>query len=116
MQLLKYQSEAEEIVLGTSYDIYNRNGEFRLIDSSIGEVSKVRLPYVQDTVKLNRLRLNHLITSLSDWTEEECLQAQQDISDGTEFDLAIKEGTPKRYEFYFTIRIPFILFITRTLT
>ena len=93
---MKYQSEAEEIVLGTSYDVYNRNGDFRLVDSSIGEVSKVRFPYVHDAVKLNRLRLNHLITSLSDWTEEERLQAQRDVTDGTDFDLAIKEGTPKR--------------------
>ena len=97
MQLLKYQSEAEEVILGTSYDIYNQNGEFRLIDSSIGEVSKIRLPYVQDRVKFNRLRLNHLIESLSDWTTEECLEAQQQLSEGTNFDLAIKEGTPKRY-------------------
>ena len=97
LQLLKYQSEAEEIVLGTSYDIYDQDGEYRLVDSSIGEVSKIRLPYVQDTVKLNRLRLNHLIESLSDWTENECLQAQRDLTAGTDFDLAIKEGTPKRY-------------------
>ena len=47
-------------------------------------------------MKLNRLRLNHLIQSLSDWTEDECLQAQREVTDGTEFDLAIKEGTPKR--------------------
>lgn len=93
---MKYQSEAEEVVLGTSYDIYNQDGEFRLIDSSIGEVNKVRFPYVQDTVKLNRLRLNHLIQSLSDWTDDECLQAQREVTDGTDFDLAIKEGTPKR--------------------
>ena len=94
---MKYQSEAEEIVLGTSYDVYQHKGNFRLIDSSIGEVSKVRLPYVQDTVKLNRLRLNHLIDTLSDWTEDECLQAQREVSEGTEFDLDIKEGTSKRY-------------------
>ena len=96
MQLLKYQSEAEEIVLGTSYDIYDLDGEYRLVDSTIGEISKVRLPYVQDTVKLNRLRLNHLIESLSDWSDNDCLQAQRSLTEGTEFDLDIKEGTPKR--------------------
>ena len=93
---MKYQAEAEEAVRGASYDVYSQDGGFRLVDSSIGEVSKVRFPYVNDAVKLNRLRLDHLIASLSDWTEEECLQAQQDLTKGTEFDLAIKEGTPKR--------------------
>ena len=96
LQLLKYQSEAEEVVLGTSYDIYNNGGKYRLVDSSIGEVSEVRLPYVQDTIKLNRLRLTHLIETLSDWTEDECLQAQREVTAGTDFDLAIKDGTPKR--------------------
>ena len=67
-----------------------------MVDSAIGEISKIRLPYVQDTVKLNRLRLNHLIESLSDWTDNDCLQAQRTLVEGTEVDLAIKEGTPKR--------------------
>ena len=82
--------------MNTSYDIYRSGGNFRLVDSSIGEVSKVRLPYVHDTVKLNRLRLTHLIETLSDWSEDECLQAQREVGAGTEFDLAIEEGTPKR--------------------
>ena len=93
---MKYQSEAEESVRGISYDVYNQNGEFRLIDSTLGTISKVRLPYIQDAVKLNRLRLNHLIESLSDWSTEECLEAQQQIVEGTDFDLGIKEGSPKR--------------------
>ena len=101
LQLLKYQSEAEEIIRDTAYEIKNsRNGEFRLVDSSLGRVSAVRFPYVEDTVKLNRAHLNHLLTTLSDWTESDCLQAQEDIRSGSEFDLNLDENSPKRYELY----------------
>ena len=66
------------------------------MDASLGKVSAVRFPYVEDAVKLNRARLNHLLTTLSDWTDSECLQAQESIRGGSEFDLAFEENNPKR--------------------
>ena len=96
MKLLKYQSEAEEVVKNVTYDLYAKDGEIRLIDSTMGAVSKIRFPYVCDSVKLNRFRLNHLIETLADWTDDECLQARQELAEGTEIDLALKDDSPKR--------------------
>ena len=94
---MKYQTEAEEVIRDTAYEIqHSRTGEFRLVDSSLGKISAVRFPYVEDTIKLNRARLNHLLSTLSDWSDSECLQAQEDIRRGSDFDLAFEENSPKR--------------------
>ena len=97
MQLLKYQSESEETIRSTAYEIkHSRTGEFRLVDASLGKISAVRFPYIEDAIKLNRAHLDHLLTKLSDWTDSECLQAQESIRGGSEFDLAFEENSPKR--------------------
>ena len=99
--MIKYQSEAEEAIRNVTYDVYIHDGDFRLVDSKLGKVSAIRLPYVSDTVKLNRAHLNHLIESLADWTESECQQARQKVTEGTELDFDLDENAPRRLENYF---------------
>ena len=94
------------MVKSATYDIYARDGELRLIDSTIGQISRIRFPYICDSVKLNRFRLNHLIESLADWSDADRLQAHQTITEGTEVDMAIKDNAPKRYCFIFILIEP----------
>ena len=97
MNLIRKQSESESVIRDVSYDIVHGEGRFELVDSSIGDINSVRFPYVSDTVKLNRKRLDHMLVHYSDWTDQECLQAQSEIVSNTEFNLfSTKNKGPKR--------------------
>ena len=98
--MLKHQAESEEVIRDTSHDIAKHDGNFDLVDSVIGPITKRRFPYVVDAVKLNGKRLDHMLTQCSDWSEQECVTAHKSITAGVEFS-ARKEGAPRRYALRF---------------
>ena len=79
----------------TSYDIEHRDGKFQLADISLGEISNKRFIYICDAVKMNRKRLDYMLTQSSDWSEQECHAAHQEIVGGSEFPLATSESAPR---------------------
>ena len=93
---MKHQAEAERVIRDVSHDIIKNDGRFELVDSTIGNVTKRRFPYVSDAVKLNRKRLEHMLTQCSDWTEADSKAAHQSITAGSSFHLAVSDDAPKR--------------------
>ena len=96
MRLLKYQDEAEQIIKNAQYELDSRDGEFRLVEAEIGDISQVRFPYVKDQVRLNRARLNHILDNLADWEPEEQASAEAAVTQGTSFDIGLEPDEPKR--------------------
>ena len=95
--MLKYQDEAEQIIRDAQYDLDSRDGEYRLVEAEIGDISRVRFPYVKDQVRLNRARLNHILDHLADWEPEDQVRAESEVTQGTSFDIGLEPDEPKRY-------------------
>ena len=93
---MKYQDEAEQVIKNAQYELDSRDGEYRLAEAEIGDISRVRFPYIKDQVRLNRARLTHILDNLADWTMEDQAKAEQEVTQGTSFDVGLKPEDPKR--------------------
>ena len=96
LRLLKYQDEAEQVIKNVQYELDSRNGEYRLVEAEIGDISQVRFPYIKDQVRLNRARLNHILDKLADWSPEEQAKTEAELTQGTSFDIGLQPDEPKR--------------------
>ena len=94
--MLKYQDEAEQVIENVQYELDSRNGEYRLAEAEIGDISQVRFPYVKDQVRLHRARLNHILDNLADWTPEDQSKTEAELTQGTSFDIGLEPDEPKR--------------------
>ena len=93
---MKYQDEAEQVIKNVQYELDSRDGEYRLVEAEIGDISQVRFPYIKDQVRLNRARLTHILDKLADWSPEEQAKVESELTQGTTFDIGLEPDEPKR--------------------